>query len=409
MNKNLKAILFMVLAVAGFGFGFGPKVNAAHVQTAVDVASYQGYFDVGKQKVAGKDVDIVIAKATEGTGYINPYGDYQIQKGIAAGKNFGFYHYFNGTGYKAEVDFFISQTKGYDKKGIPFFDWESGGNYAWNNPQYLKNALDYYYEKTGVRPVVYVQASEVARLNANGIFKDYALWVAGYPYENNSWNEPPFIYSIPNGVNTIMWQFDSAGGFDKNFVYIDSATWMKYANPSSKPVEKPKPNPETKPETKVKDLDALADEVLKGVYGNGDTRKSKLGNKYDAVQHVVNNKLKSTTNDEKINKGSSRTYVVKSGDTLSGIASQFNTDHQTLARNNGIQNANWIYQGQVLNVFDEPVQNKINKGSSRTYVVKSGDTLSGIASQFNTDYQTLARNNGIQNANWIYPGQVLNV
>ena len=57
----------------------------------------------------------------------------------------------------------------------------------------------------------------------------------------------------------------------------------------------------------------------------------------------------------------------------------------------------------------EPVQNKINKGSSRTYVVKSGDTLSGIASQFNTDYQTLARNNGIQNANWIYPGQVLNV
>ena len=381
MNKNLKAILFMVLAVAGFGFG--PKVNAAHVQTAVDVASYQGYFDVGKQKVAGEDVDIVIAKATEGTGYINPYGDYQIQKGIAAGKNFGFYHYFNGTGYKAEVDFFISQTKGYDKKGIPFFDWESGGNYAWNNPQYLKNALDYYYERTGVRPVVYVQASEVARLNANGIFKDYALWVAGYPYENNSWNEPPFIYSIPNGVNTIMWQFDSAGGFDKNFVYIDSATWMKYANPSSKPVEKPKPNPETKPETKVKDLDVLADEVLKGVYGNGDTRKSNLGNKYDAVQHVVNNKLKSTTNDEM--------YDGLVDEVLEGNL------------NNGDA------RKQIMGRHYEPVQNKINKGSSRTYVVKSGDTLSGIASQFNTDHQTLARNNGIQNANWIYPGQVLNV
>ena len=379
MNKNLKAILFMVLAVAGFGFG--SKAHADYVQTAVDVASYQGYFDVGKQKVAGKDVDIVIAKATEGTGYINPYGDYQIQKGIAAGKNFGFYHYFNGTGYKAEVDFFISQTKGYDKKGIPFFDWESGGNYAWNNPQYLKNALDYYYKQTGVRPVVYVQASEVARLNANGIFKDYALWVAGYPYENNSWNEPPFIYSIPSGITTIMWQFDSAGGFDKNFVYIDSATWMKYANPGSKPVEKPKP--ETKPEAKVKNLDTLADEVLKGAHGNGDARKLKLGNKYDAVQHVVDNKLRATTNDEM---HTALVDEVMEGNLNNGDARK-----------------------SIMGRHYEPVQNKINKGYQRTYVVQSGDTLSGIASQFNTNYQTLASNNGIQNVNWIYPGQVLNV
>ena len=153
------------------------------------------------------------------------------------------------------------------------------------------------------------------------------------------------------------------------------------ANPGSKPVEKPKP--ETKPEAKVKNLDTLADEVLKGAHGNGDARKLKLGNKYDAVQHVVDNKLRATTNDEM---HTALVDEVMEGNLNNGDARK-----------------------SIMGRHYEPVQNKINKGYQRTYVVQSGDTLSGIASQFNTNYQTLASNNGIQNVNWIYPGQVLNV
>jgi len=44
-----------------------------------------------------------------------------------------------------------------------------------------------------------------------------------------------------------------------------------------------------------------------------------------------------------------------------------------------------------------------------TYTVKSGDTLSSIASKYSTTYQHLAQINGIADPNKIYPGQVLKV
>lgn len=96
-------------------------------------------------------------------------------------------------------------------------------------------------------------------------------------------------------------------------------------------------------------------------------------------------------------------YVVKKGDTLSGIASKYNTTYQELASYNGINNPNLIYVGQVV---------KIPNGSTNTsdevkYVVKRGDTLSGIASKYGTTYQKIASDNGISNPNLIYPGQVL--
>lgn len=94
-------------------------------------------------------------------------------------------------------------------------------------------------------------------------------------------------------------------------------------------------------------------------------------------------------------------YTVQSGDTLSGIAAKYGTTYQELAKINGIQNPNLIYPGQVL---------IINSGASAgtpTYTVQSGDTLSGIASKYGTTYQKLAQINGIQNPNLIYPGQVI--
>lgn len=39
------------------------------------------------------------------------------------------------------------------------------------------------------------------------------------------------------------------------------------------------------------DLNALADAVLRGEYGNGDDRRARLGSNYDAVQALVNKKL----------------------------------------------------------------------------------------------------------------------
>ncbi|KRN58532.1 LysM peptidoglycan-binding domain-containing protein [Limosilactobacillus secaliphilus] len=106
------------------------------------------------------------------------------------------------------------------------------------------------------------------------------------------------------------------------------------------------------------------------------------------------------------------TYTVQSGDTLSGIAGRFGTSYESLASINHISNPNRIYVGQVLQLNS---QGRVNYNSSSqvshtntgSYTVKSGDTLSGIASQYGTSYEALAQLNGISNPNEIYVGQVL--
>lgn len=98
------------------------------------------------------------------------------------------------------------------------------------------------------------------------------------------------------------------------------------------------------------------------------------------------------------------TYTVKSGDTLSGIASKYGTTYQELARINNISNPNLIYPGQVLKISCSEQPQAV-----QTYIVKSGDTLSSIASKYGTTYQELAKKNGISNPNLIYPGQVIKI
>ncbi|MFR0553410.1 LysM peptidoglycan-binding domain-containing protein [Loigolactobacillus coryniformis subsp. coryniformis] len=98
----------------------------------------------------------------------------------------------------------------------------------------------------------------------------------------------------------------------------------------------------------------------------------------------------------------SSTYTVQSGDTLSGIAAQYGTTAATLASLNGISNPNVIYVGQTLKVAGNAIAT--NTG---TYTVQSGDTLSAIAAAHGLNTATLAAYNGITNYNVIYVGQQL--
>jgi lysozyme len=102
-------------------------------------------------------------------------------------------------------------------------------------------------------------------------------------------------------------------------------------------------------------------------------------------------------------------YTVKSGDTLSGIAAQFGTSWQNLQAINGLADANKIYPGQVLKVTGGAPAHQHQLLSAQTYTVQRGDTLSGIASRYNTSYQHLAQINGIADPNKIYPGQVIKI
>lgn len=105
-----------------------------------------------------------------------------------------------------------------------------------------------------------------------------------------------------------------------------------------------------------------------------------------------------------INNGS---YTVISGDTLSGIAQRFGTSTKVLADLNGITNPDRIFPGTILRL---PGSAPAPQPDATTeYVVVSGDTLSGIAQRFGTNYQTLAAMNNLPDANKIYAGQKLRV
>lgn len=119
-----------------------------------------------------------------------------------------------------------------------------------------------------------------------------------------------------------------------------------------------------------------------------------------------------TTNTE----ASAASYTVKSGDTLSGIANQYNTTVNQIVSLNQLSNPNLIYVGQVLKLKNSQTTNSSSSSSSSTaattvgtYTVKAGDTLSAIASRYSTSSSTLASLNSLSNPNLIYVGQVLKV
>lgn len=111
---------------------------------------------------------------------------------------------------------------------------------------------------------------------------------------------------------------------------------------------------------------------------------------------------------------SAASYTVKSGDTLSSIATQHNTTVNQIVSLNSLSNPNLIYVGQVLKLKNSQTTDSSSSTSTAattagTYTVKAGDTLSGIASRFSTSSSTLASLNSISNPNLIYVGQVLKV
>lgn len=97
------------------------------------------------------------------------------------------------------------------------------------------------------------------------------------------------------------------------------------------------------------------------------------------------------------------TVTVKSGDTLSAIASQSHTTIAQLAQANHISNVNQLTVGQKIEVG-----NASDGVAHQTYTVKNGDTLSSIASKFGTSVDAIKQLNGLS-GDMIYVDQALKV
>lgn len=114
----------------------------------------------------------------------------------------------------------------------------------------------------------------------------------------------------------------------------------KKANSEKPATEKPAT------ETPKKSIDEIAKEVIAGKWGNGAARKSaltKAGYDYTTIQKRVDELLSSGDKKDK-------TYTVKTGDTLWGIAQKYGTTVDALVKKNSIKNPDLIYAGQVLKI-----------------------------------------------------------
>lgn len=346
----------------------------------IDISGWQAGIDLSRVPC-----DFAIVKATQGVTFVSGSCDTQVQQAIGLGKPFGFYHYADGSGAQAEADFFIDNCSGYFGKGIPCIDWESAQNGAWGNTGYLRQLVQRVIDRTGVKPLIYASQGSFPWDVARAL--DCGAWVAQYAddrptgYQDAPWNEGAYQCAIRQYSS--HGRLDGyAGDLDLDKAYMDADAWARYAAPAGAPA------PERKSDGQV------ADEVIAGLWGNGDDRRNRLsqaGYDPDAVQAIVNARL-----------GARQTYTVRGGDTLSGIAAAHGTTWQRLAELNGLADPNVIYPGQVLAVDG-------GAPAARTYTVRPGDTLSGIAAAHGTSWQRLADINGIGNPDMIYPGQALKI
>ena len=98
---------------------------------------------------------------------------------------------------------------------------------------------------------------------------------------------------------------------------------------------------------------------------------------------------------------SSITYTVKSGDNLYSIANKYNVSVADLMNYNNLT-SNLLSIGQVLRIPST------SQTPNTTYTVQNGDTLYGIARQFNTTADAIKSKNNLT-SNTLSIGQTLQI
>ena len=99
-------------------------------------------------------------------------------------------------------------------------------------------------------------------------------------------------------------------------------------------------------------------------------------------------------------------YKVRSGDTLSKIASRFGTSVGALQRANGLRSPHLIRHGQTLLIPPGHGGGSRSVASGSKHVVRKGESLSSIARRYGTSVQALRRANRLR-GDLIRPAQVL--
>lgn len=311
----------------------------------IDVSVWQGA-SVDFDKVKADGVSFVIIRAGYGKSVKDKYFESNYKKAKDAGLKVGAYWY----SYAATENDGVTEAKAFlnaisDKQfEYPvYYDIEEKD--ILNKGTTFCSALSTKFcetmEDAGYFTGIYTSRSYLANFSEE-VRAKYTLWVAEWCSRCS--------YNGRYG----MWQYSSNGNVkgvngkvDMNVSYEDFESVIKKVGLNGYKKSTTKTTAAKKTVVTKKNVTAkVVNDVIKGVYGNGDERKKNLeaeGYNYEAVHDAVNKKVGASDT-------ANEYYIVKSDDTLSGIAKKYGTTYQNLAKINGISNPNKIYEGQKIRV-----------------------------------------------------------
>lgn len=352
----------------------------------------------------------------------------QVASAIAQGKRAHTYIWYqvggNASLGEQVLNTFLPQVQT-PKGSIVALDYESGAS---ADKQANTNAILHgmrMIKAAGYTPMYYsYKPYTVANVYADQIIREFpnSLWMAAYP--NYAVTPKPNYNVFPSMDGVAIYQFTStyiAGGLDGNIdlTGITDNGYTKNNNPENQtPAISQGQQADNTPKSDIAVGNQVKVKFGANAWATGEGIPTWVkGRTYTVAQTSGGRVLLSGINSW-INKSdveiisvssapiqapATNTYTVRSGDTLSSIASKFGTSYQALASLNGISNPNLIYAGQVLRV------NGSASAGSVYYTVRAGDNLSAIASRYGTSYQSIAALNGLANPNLIFAGQTLKI
>lgn len=300
----------------------------------IDVSAHQGNIDW--QKVKGNGVDGVIIRAGYGKKNVDKKFKQNIEGAIAVGMNIGIYWFsyaYSTEMARREAQYCVEVIEAYKEHiNLPvFFDWEYDSmRYARQNNIVVSKTLI-----TNMHIIFCQRITDFGFDAGYYLNLDYSKnWISEEKLtEFKRW----FAYwssKLPS--ECYLWQYSDKGSVRGITGNVDCNKLIGTINV--------KPSEDEEGTSEKKSIKEIAQEVIDGKWGNGYERKNRLtkaGYDYKSVQTLVNEMLE----------GKSPTvYVVKAGDTLSGIAKKYGTTVSKLAAKNNIKNPNKIYVGQRLYV-----------------------------------------------------------
>ena len=403
----------------------------------IDISTYQGGINLATAKAEGVKFALLRAGFTGYGNGVSKSVDNQFENHYrnakANGLGVGAYWFSRATTYengKAEAEYMYNNClKGKQFEYPIAIDVEDSYYQAKAGKQAVTNAIKgfcEYLEAKGYYVCIYANSNWFKNYMDLSQLTKYDKWVANWGTSRPS-SPAGGLWQFGGETNRIRTNKVAGMTVDQNYAFYDYPAIMKQkglngfsANADVKPQDPITPTPQPTPAPSNDTIYVVkAGDTLSGIASKYGTTYQTLA-AYNNISNpnliYVGQQIKipgngtTTTNTTTNN---SKTYTVKSGDTLSGIASKYGTTYQTLAAYNNISNPNLIYVGQQIKIpGNGTTTTNTTTNNSKTYTVKSGDTLSGIASKYGTTWQKIYNDNKSvigSNPNLIKPGQVLTI